>query len=149
MDQSLHCFKLSLLDIQALSLLQLSLAMISREEEDHRELQKSQRKTKLQSFTLISLSSLFSLCSQVQMKYLQAPGEESRTQFVGAKSGSQRPYPCRKLAANPWFLRQVEGCWATEFCCRLVAKLLSMWPSRILSCCADLSGSGIQIWALS
>jgi len=34
MDESLHCFKLSLLDVQALSLLQLSLAMISREEEE-------------------------------------------------------------------------------------------------------------------
>ena len=70
-----------------------------------------QNLTKLQNYELNSLSSLISLCSQVQGGVFIDQGEGSRSKSVGAKSGSQQNPNCRQLARDP---RSGGQIWAVE-----------------------------------
>ena len=45
-------------------------------------------------------------------------------------------------------LRHFFGRWIPDFCYKFVTRLLSTWPSRILSWHVEFSRSWIQIWAL-
>ena len=73
------------------------------------------------------------------------PWEGSRALAVGTKSGLQLSPNRRRYAGISRKWRQNLGRWAQIFCCDLVVRWLSTWPSGRSNWRADLNWIQIQI----